>query len=128
MQKLVKKVILALCSFSVVFSFLQAGIFEDKKKSQMIQDLEVIKDHFEAGYAPTEWKKEYAGWDLNEAFEQAKERILAIPRITTKQFQQIIRDFVKTMKDYHVDVTFFSTEAASLPFSIKGKDDRYFID
>ncbi len=32
------------------------------------------------------------------------------------------------MKDYHVDVTFFSTEQASLPFSVRGVEGRYFID
>jgi hypothetical protein len=128
MQSIFSKTLLAFCSFSVIFNFLPAASFEEQKKTQMIQDLEVIKHHFEVGYAPAKWKKEYAGWDLEEAFKHAKNEILAIPRITTKQFQLIVRDFIHTMKDYHVDVLFFSTEASTLPFTVKGAEGRYFID
>src|SRR4029077_2516871 len=112
MQKIVKKILFAFFSFGIMFNFLQASSFEDHKKAQMIQDLEIIKHNFEVGYAPAEWKKEYAGWDLNEAFEYSKSQILATPSITTKQFQQILSDFVRTMKDYHVDILFFSSEFA----------------
>lgn len=128
MQQMIKKILFAFCSLSVILNCLHASTLEDRKKSQMIQDLEVIKHHFEVAYAPAEWKKEYAGWEINEAFEQSKNQILALPAITTKQFQQIVRDFVKSMKDYHVDVLFFSTEEASLPFSVKGIQGKYFVD
>lgn len=128
MHKIVQKILFASFSFNAIFNSLQACPFEEHKKIQMIQDLEVIKHNYEIGYAPAEWKREYAGWDLNEAFEDAKSRILATPSITTKQFQQIVRDFANTMKDYHVEVIFFSTEAASLPFSVRGVEGRYFID
>lgn len=127
MQRMIKKALFALCSFSIAFNFLQATTFEDHKKAKMIEDLEIIKHHFEMAYAPAEWKKEYAGWDLNEAFERSKNQVLTTPSITTKQFQEIVRDFTKSMKDYHVGVMFFSTEFASLPFSVKGVEGRYFI-
>lgn len=102
--------------------------FEDHKKSQMIKDLEVIKHHFDAGYAPSIWKKECMGWDLEQSFETAKDHILSTPSITTKQFQRIVRHFINSMKDHHVDVVFFSTESASLPFSVKGVNGKYFIN
>jgi hypothetical protein len=35
---------------------------------------------------------------------------------------------VRATKDYHVEVVFYSTEAASLPFTIRGAEGRYFID
>ena len=127
MQRVLNKTLIAFCSLSIIFNFLPAASFEDQKKAQMIQDLEVIKHHFEAGYAPAQWKKESSGWDLEEAFEFSKNQIQAAERISTKQFQMIVRDFIRTMKDYHVDVLFFSTEAASLPFSVKGAEGRYFI-
>lgn len=102
--------------------------FVDQKKLLMIQDLEVIKHHFEMGYAPAKWKKEYLNWDLNQSFEKAKNQILQTPAISTKQFHQIVRQFMNSMSDYHVSVLFFSTESASLPFSVKGVNGRYFID
>lgn len=128
MQSLLTKTICAFCSLVVVFNCLSAVSFEEQKKAKMIQDLEVIKHHYEIGYAPAKWKKEYSGWDLDEAFEYSKNQILNTSAITTKQFQIIVRNFIKTMKDYHVDVLFFSTESASLPFSVKGAQGRYFVD
>lgn len=123
-----KQTAIALYLFSVIFSELSAFSFEDKRKAQMIQDLDIIRHHFEVSYAPANWKKEYAGWDLTEAFESAKHQIMATPAITTKQFQQIVRRFMQTPKDIHVGILFYSTEEASLPFSVKGIEGRYFIN
>lgn len=128
MHRIVTKILLAVCSFCATGNALIAGSYEEYKKAQMIQDLEVIKHHYEIGYAPAKWKKEYSGWDLEESFEKAKHLILETPSITTKQFQLIVHEFVCTMKDYHVDVMFYSTEAATLPFTVKGAEGRYFID
>jgi len=122
------KTILAFLSLSFSWVMFQEAAFEDSKKALMIQDLTVIKHHFEAGYAPANWKKEHTGWDLNEAFEDAKKQVLATSSISTKQFHQILRNFMNSMSDYHVDVSFFSTESASLPFSVKGIEGRCFID
>lgn len=101
---------------------------QEIKKNRMIQELEVIKHVLEMGYAPTEWKRNYAGWDLNEAMAKSKEAILRIDKITTRHFQQILRHFLGTTKDYHVSAFFLSTEAATLPFTVKSVNGRYFID
>lgn len=123
------KTCLILSSIGMITSHLQSGLFsEDPKKSQMIQDLEIIKHHFDVAYAPKNWKKEHFGVDLNKEFEKAKSQILSMPSITTKQFQQIVRKFVNSMRDYHVSVRFFSTEESSLPFSVKGSGKRCFVD
>lgn len=127
MNKILTKFLLCLF-LDTSLSAISPSSIKDHKKQQMIQDLEVIKHNFEVGYAPLEWKREYAGWDIDEAFEAAKEEILATPLITTKQFQQIARNFIHSMKDYHVNIGFISTERASLPFSVKGVDGKYFID
>lgn len=119
-----------LCIAHCFSSVLLASFFEEQKKGRMIHDLQTIKYNFEAGYAPADWKKEYANWDIQEACRQAEAQILATPNITTKQFQKIVRRFVQGTRDYHVDVIFHSTEMASLPFVIKGTigDDRYFFE
>lgn len=101
---------------------------QNQQKARMIRDLEVITHHFEVGYAPLEWKREHAGWEITKAFTEAKEKIVSAPSITTKQFQQIVRGFINSMKDYHADVVFYSTESASLPFIVKGAEGRFFID
>lgn len=128
MQPIFRKFLIALCSCSAVVNLLAAASMEDYRKKQMIEDLEVIKHNFEAGYAPIAWKKEKVACDLGTAFENARNQILSTPGITTKQFHNILRQFVNTTQDYHVDVMFYSTEAASLPFSVRGAEGRYFID
>lgn len=128
MQRICNKALLVLFTFSLMANLLSAISFDQQKKVQMIQDLEVLKHHLEVGYAPAIWKKEYVGWDLEAAFDQAKNQILDTPSITTKQFQRIVCHFAKSMQDYHVNVLFTSTELASLPFSVKGVNGRYFIN
>lgn len=127
MQTIFHTSLLLLVSFSAFYKPLVATPSEERKKMEMIQDLEVIKHNFEAGYAPTQWKKDHNGWDLDKAFEISKNRVLATPQITTKQFQGIVRDFFNSMNDYHVDVLFHSTESASLPFTIKSIGQQAFI-
>lgn len=128
MRSIFIKSLFAICSFIAVFNELKGGIFEDQRKRQMIQDLELIKHHFEVSYAPLAWKKEYAERHLEHALDDAKRKILDTPGIHTKQFQQIVRQFLNSTMDYHVDALFYSTEAATLPFSVKGVEGRYFID
>jgi len=107
---------------------LQATQVEDYKKAKMVADLGIIKHTFEVGYAPLEWKKEYNGWDLDQVYERYKQRILETPAINTKKFQKIVKEFLSSTSDYHVGVHFCSTEEATLPFSVKSVDGRYFIN
>lgn len=95
--------------------------------SRMCADLETIKGIFETQYAPMEWKESYLGWSLNSEIEFAKLRVITTPDITIKDYQRIVRDFFRSTQDFHVNATFFSTESAMLPLSIKSADGRYFV-
>ncbi|CUI16800.1 protease-like activity factor [Candidatus Protochlamydia naegleriophila] len=120
--------LLGVCAFSIVASSAQAQLLGDQKKAQMIEDLTVIKKVFHVGYAPLEWKKDYAGWDIDQEFEKSKQLILDTPQISVKDFQIIVKNFIASTRDYHADVVFYSTETASLPFGVKSAEGRYFID
>ncbi|MBN4067430.1 protease-like activity factor CPAF [Simkania negevensis] len=96
-------------------------------QEQMLRDLDFLKRAFEVKYAPHEWKKSFAGWTLNVAIAEARQQVLNDPLITIKGYQRVVRDLLKTPKDYHVGATFLSTERAYLPFRIKSIGDRYFI-
>ncbi len=96
-------------------------------KEQMIGDLEFIRNTFRVMYAPAEWKRAYAGWDLESEYRQAKERIQNSETISTKDFQRVVRDFLHTTQDYHVSAQFRSTETAALPFRVKEAEGRYFL-
>src|SRR5262249_24897199 len=97
------------------------------RKTKMISDLDIIKNTFEVKYAPAEWKKSYANWDLEEKISQAKSQILANDKITVRDYQQIVNKFLHSTQDYHVTALFHSTEQAYLPFRVQGAKRRYFI-
>lgn len=104
------------------------AIDEEEKRTHMLNDLDIIKHIFQTGYAPAQWKKTCFDWDLEEEIEKAKYQVLEAPGIlTTKEFQRILKNFFASTKDYHVNVRFFSTEYATLPFIIQGANGRYFF-
>lgn len=114
--------------FLILIPFLQCnGISQDELKRKMLSDLNVICNSFEVRYAPAEWKKTYADWELHEQVEIAKAKILNTSPISIKDYQVIVKNFLKTTRDYHVGAHFFSTESASLPFRVQGVNGKYFI-
>ncbi len=100
---------------------------ESPTKRRVLSDLESIRNMFEVKYAPAEWKGEFAGWDLDLAIAEAKDKVRNISDPSLKECQVIIRDFFNSMRDYHVGVSFYSTESASLPFLVKGAENRFFV-
>lgn len=96
-------------------------------KDRMCADLDTIKGIFQTQYAPAEWKQSYAGWDLDEKIEIAKDQVRGQAAISVKDYQCILREFFQSTQDFHVKISFHSTEAASLPFLLKSAQNRYFI-
>lgn len=99
----------------------------DAIKKEMIGDLDFIKQTFEIQYAPLEWRKNHFDWDIAVEIEAAKKEVLNTPDITVKEYRAILKKLFNSSQDYHVGIQFYSTEAAYLPFKIKGADNRYFI-
>lgn len=121
-------------SFFAFFSLFPLLIFaawwgegEQAIKNRMISDLQFIQNTFEVRYAPIEWKKIFANWDLYKESDIAKQKILNTSPLTIKQFQNILADFLRSTKDYHVGIIYHSTESAFLPFNIKSAQGKYFI-
>lgn len=96
-------------------------------KRRVLSDLESIHSIFDVKYAPLQWKGEFANWNLEQAIQEAKDKVENIPNPSLKECQVIVRDFFNSTRDYHVGVRFFSTESASLPFLVKGTQNRYFV-
>lgn len=96
-------------------------------KEKMQSNLDILKNTFEVYYAPYQWKKSYANWDLDEKIAEAKELVDAIEPITIKDYHRILKTFFNSTRDYHVGIYFYSTEEAFLPFRIHGSQGRYFI-
>jgi hypothetical protein len=118
----------SICALLLAFSFNSSvKADENLEKERMMAELDSIKTILDHQYAPQSWKKEYLGWDLNKEIAIAKNRVINTQGITIKKFHEIVRDFFRTTKDYHVGVHFYSTESAFLPFEVKSAEGKYFI-
>lgn len=116
------------CAFYTSLLFICLDLHSsDSDKKNMIDELKFIKSTFEYAYAPKEWKNECFGWNLNQTFQKAKEKILSKENISLKDYHLIVKEFFRSTKDYHVNVEFFSTEEACLPIEIKYANEKYFI-
>lgn len=119
--------------FLIIFFFpyltgVAFGVTQEALKQKMLEDLKIIENCFEIKYAPKEWKKSFNNWDLKEQMDLAKATILTSEKITVKDYQLVLKQLFNSPHDYHVQINFFSTGFAVLPFFIKSAEGRYFID
>lgn len=94
---------------------------------KMILTLYQIASIFDEQYGPIDFKKNLFTVDLKREYNKVREAILANPRITTQEFQDLLAAFALQMRDYHVSVTFDSTEKANLPFLITEAGGKHFL-
>jgi hypothetical protein len=93
----------------------------------VIGELQQMKSVYTAEYAPADWKRKYAGYDLQTEFDKAVAAVKANPNLTQRDAREIFKNFIYAMKDYHTSISFVGTEASSLPFIVQGTDTRFFI-
>lgn len=110
------------CSFSSVLNA-EAPSF----KTQMKTSLDQMAFAMEVYYAPTRWKEEWYGWDLYSELIKAKQKVDETPNLTLRQYHQIVADFLRSTRDYHVGPHFISTETAKLPIRIKTAKNKFYI-
>lgn len=121
--------ILSLISFNLLAMQHMAAETADnaKIKQVMIQDLEAVKYNMSIKYAPKEWKEERFGWTLENAMEDARNAVENLDSTTSKDYQKIFKNFLKSTRDYHVNVSFYSTELAIFPVTVKSCDGHFYI-
>lgn len=122
-----KKIIVSFCLISSSLSLSAEVSKSHPTHEKMKSHLDIIRNILDAGYAPVKWKESRFGWTLDEKINLAKDKIDLHGRLSVKDFQKIVRDFFMSMHDLHVSARFHSTESATLPFLVKGVDERYFI-
>jgi hypothetical protein len=98
-----------------------------RARSEMIGNLEFMRNAFHTQYAPAEWKKNFAQWDLDDQINQAEETLKNATTVSTRDYRNLLMRLFLSARDYHTSISFVSTEAATLPFAVKGADGRYFI-
>lgn len=86
-----------------------------------------MKAVFRAQYAPVEWKKKFTAYDLDEIFAASLSAVQTQPDLSLPTARNILKNVIYSARDYHTSIQFALTEAASLPLTIRGAGDRYFI-
>ena len=94
-------------------------------EDQMKGLLDQVSNTLYSDYAPYLWKNDHSDWSLFDELAKAKDKVTGSMRL--KDYQRVVRDFVRTTHDYHVSALFYSTERATLPIRMKGASGRYFI-
>jgi hypothetical protein len=96
-------------------------------QKRMVGTLYQVASIFAEQYAPLDMKKDRFQLDLKREYDKAKAAILADPDITTRKFQDLLASLVASMRDYHVSISFHSTESSKLPFQVGGAEGRYYL-
>jgi hypothetical protein len=96
-------------------------------QKMMLRTLDQVAAVYTEHYAPIEWKQRQMGVDLKKEYHQAREKILATPDITQRQFQAILARFVAATRDYHASIQFAATEKATLPITIVSAEGKYYL-
>ncbi len=113
--------------FSLPFAMPINAAYNQKVQNSLIQDLEVAKYNISVKYAPADWKNEYFGWNLENAFERGRERILQENPQTSREYQKIFSEFFASMQDYHVHPIYYSTTWSMFPIQVRGAAGKYFL-
>jgi hypothetical protein len=93
-----------------------------------IDSLQYMRSVYGTTYAPTEWKKQFANWSLDSEFDSAIQKVdTAGETLTVVAARRILMDFIYSMRDYHVSISFVSTQASTLPFTIRGAEGKFII-
>lgn len=100
---------------------------DSNNKTKMIEAFRTIREILEVQYAPLEWKESHLNWNLLKEIQLVEEKINSTSNIKVKHFQHYLKNFFLSLQDFHLNVSFYSTEAAILPLTIKSADGHYFI-
>jgi Peptidase family S41/PDZ domain len=101
--------------------------FEGGLAADVLSNLSIMKTVYQSEYAPAAWKKQYAGYDLETEYAKAVSAAQGKQKMTIADSREIFKNFIYAMKDYHTSIKFVSTEMASLPLTIRGAGDHFFI-
>lgn len=105
----------------------QPQMTQEQLRQLMLQDLDSVRNMIAARYAPAGWKKDQFGWDLDAEIRKAKDQVNSSESFGVKDYQELLKSLLNTMRDYHVSVSFYSTEASYLPITVTEAGGHYFI-
>src|SRR3989344_1563150 len=94
-------------------------------KNQLTAEMKLIGSIFQNQYAPKQWKERHLGWSVEKELNTALTKIDAAASV--QDYRSALKNFVQSKQDYHVSISFYSTERAALAFSVKTIEDKTLI-
>lgn len=94
-------------------------------KGPMKQELVFLKNQFEQGYAPLNWKQQTFNLSLDEELQLAQNKVDECQ--TLRDCRQAVIQFLSATRDYHVGYSFYSTEMSTLPLTIKSFEGKFIV-
>jgi len=121
MKSILKKITL------IFVAVISANIYSSDFTGQMCSDIDFISNIFNNSYAPASWKKERYDWSIDKEIDKVKSVVCYSNKISVREYQNLLKEVFNSTKDYHVGYAFYKTESSTLPFTVKGVKERYFI-
>ena len=94
-------------------------------KTQLTAEMKIIGAVFQNQYAPKQWKERHLGWSVEKELNTALTKIESASSV--REYRDALADFVQSTQDYHVSIQFYSTEAATLAFSVRTIEGKTLI-
>ncbi len=64
---------------------------------------------------------------LDALFQEAKKTLIIQPPSSVKEFRQRLNRLLNSLTDWHTSLSFYSSEASLLPFTMREAQGRYFV-
>lgn len=82
-------------------------------------DLDFLEHLLSTKYAPKPWKETIFGWNLQDATNAARLKLILEENPSTAYCQRVLADYISSLNDYHAGVTFYATSRSYLPYTVK---------
>lgn len=112
-------------SFLALVTFAANAQLSPELKNQLTAEMKIIGSVFQNQYAPKQWKERHLGWSVQKELNTALTKIDSAT--TVREYRSALANFVQSTQDYHVSVSFHSSEAAYLAFSVRTIEGKTLI-
>lgn len=97
-------------------------------QKQTLSAIDFIENVFSSSYAPRDWKAKQSGWNIEDEANKARASALGLGSdLNIKSAQKILKKLVGSTQDYHVGISFHSSERATLPIEIRSAEGKFFV-
>ena len=110
---------------TTLFPFSASGL--NNRQEVMLHTLGQVHDIYFQHYAPLLWKNDQKPNLIQTKFSEVLQAVKSEPDMTKDRFRELLYQALAATRDYHVNISFYSTETSVLPFSVRTAEKRVFV-